>query len=937
MTGNRNLKKKRFTTLLLSLLLAAGIMSPASAAGSGEGLAPAEKLYDNGNIILSKTAERIGPEEWEVTVRATIKEEPIFRQGMEVVFVLDGSGSMAWCTDETAHNAGDHTHVNSCYGPVCGIEEHTHQESCYKAVCGNIAHTHGDECTKIICGSEEHTHSMSNGCYTLDCGLEIHEHQRIGSYSGCYRTECTSKSNPEHWSKGSHISGTTCYRSWNRYYQLTCTKTEHTEHTDACYALDCDTQEHTHTDACRELTCVKTPHTHVDACLELDCAKTVHTHTDDCNGLICKLGNKTDHSSSGAVECTYTDENGRTVEYESRMELAKSTISDMVDNLNSEFGSDGISFSYVLFSSSGYDNNVKKSGATMSGLASFDNVTAEGGTYMYAGIQTGLAQFSSDASTKKMLIVITDGAANDEMSDYRNLQSTLNSFKNPDGTDGVVYTIGFSYANDTLSSIAGNGGKYIHASNADELKVAMGSIESAITAMLVDPMGSSVGFTVGSIQTPTTSVEGSVNFDNNTLYWNPSGSTAFENATIEYSYVVSLNDYAGRDERSYSQVALNAPTSLLYGVKNNNNTDMKSAAFPIPEAEYGISSVQVNWKYGNTDIQTPTETEKIVSDYTGPVKSTGGYYEPAFQTDYSTITEHIPQSGNNVYRYTGTTITRNGQVVDAVDPTDPAAYVVTHNYELEEVYEVVYEYTGDVPSGAPAAYLNNTYAKPGETVTVAEEPQLTGWQFSGWSVAAGGAAVTDGAFTMPSNDVKLVGSWQQVTNSYQVLANYYTSTDGGPLVLDNAQPVELVPVTVTAESSVTYDYTGAATYMGNLYDWISLTEDSPATREDGLINITPADPTAVVTIKFFREVVNPYQATVHYVDEDGNELQADTVQADVYVGSDYDVSAAEAVDSITVDGVIYDFVSDDTAANGTAYTGEMPVGGVEITRVYVER
>ena len=60
-------------------------------------------------ITLSKTAEREGDTEWKVTVKADIGETPIKQQPLDVVFVLDKSGSMMWCTDPD-HDKGSHVH-----------------------------------------------------------------------------------------------------------------------------------------------------------------------------------------------------------------------------------------------------------------------------------------------------------------------------------------------------------------------------------------------------------------------------------------------------------------------------------------------------------------------------------------------------------------------------------------------------------------------------------------------------------------------------------------------------------------------------------------------------------------------------------------------------------------------------------------------------------
>lgn len=60
-------------------------------------------------INLTKTAERVGDTEWEVTVRADIGGTKIKQQPLDVVFVLDKSGSMMFCTDPD-HDKGDHEH-----------------------------------------------------------------------------------------------------------------------------------------------------------------------------------------------------------------------------------------------------------------------------------------------------------------------------------------------------------------------------------------------------------------------------------------------------------------------------------------------------------------------------------------------------------------------------------------------------------------------------------------------------------------------------------------------------------------------------------------------------------------------------------------------------------------------------------------------------------
>ncbi len=57
-------------------------------------------------------------------------------------------------------------------------------------------------------------------------------------------------------------------------------------------------------------------------------------------------------------------------------------------------------------------------------------------------------------------------------------------------------------------------------------------------------------------------------------------------------------------------------------------------------------------------------------------------------------------------------------------------------------YTVTYQYTGDVPEGAPALPAAQTYTE-GESVTVADAPSMAGYTFSGWLAEEHGAKQGD--------------------------------------------------------------------------------------------------------------------------------------------------------------------------------------------------
>ncbi len=120
--GNKRLKKRAYSlkglgrrglSMLMAMVMTLSLVQISAFATDGEEndtLKPQARTDNNGhNITLSKTAQRVGDTEWKVTVKADIGETPIKQQPLDVVFVLDKSGSMMWCTDPD-HDKGSHVH-----------------------------------------------------------------------------------------------------------------------------------------------------------------------------------------------------------------------------------------------------------------------------------------------------------------------------------------------------------------------------------------------------------------------------------------------------------------------------------------------------------------------------------------------------------------------------------------------------------------------------------------------------------------------------------------------------------------------------------------------------------------------------------------------------------------------------------------------------------
>lgn len=194
-------KTKRFLASLLTAAMVVGLLPMSVLAAGDDTLTPGSKYYDvngvetsenNAKVALTKNAERVAADEWEVTLSAKVNDIKIEQQPLEVAFVLDVSGSMAWCAEEHKHSA-------AC-GYNCGMEEHQHdRDTCYAICTREVNPSHygpmgvhklGTSCKNfgfydyryLTCDKTEHQHSWRCG---YACGKEEHSHDRASGGEPC--------------------------------------------------------------------------------------------------------------------------------------------------------------------------------------------------------------------------------------------------------------------------------------------------------------------------------------------------------------------------------------------------------------------------------------------------------------------------------------------------------------------------------------------------------------------------------------------------------------------------------------------------------------------------------------------------------------------------------------------------------------------------------
>lgn len=580
------------------------------------------------------------------------------------------------------------------------------------------------------------------------------------------------------------------------------------------------------------------------------------------------------------LPCQYKDENGKWVNYETRLESAKAAMTALENSLPA-----GANVQYVSFSDDAKQEN------------SLNDVVADGGTNIMAGVDKGIDLLNQNQSTvtKKVLVLLSDGEAT-AGGEYGNryTSSTYRDFIKNKKND--VYTVGFALDNPKLAEMAKGDGEYIYAKNAEALNSAFTELSTRISAMIVDPMGNDVTYVSGSAKDGPKenedfeTVKGNITLDSDgrTLRWTPMDTDSFSNTVIQYTYRVKLNP--SENAGNYTGIKLNNPTYLQYGIEQNGNKTAYTGQFNIPEGFYKVSTLEEQFKVldenGNaseiTDsVQKPHAFQSKVTDYG---MTDFEVYAPNQALD--TSDEHVKY----VYQYSklddddinvkdadgNITLEYKAPYSDnTMDVTnDDRPHTLVHYYAKEYVNSVTYEYTGEVPEDLNAENedMLGTQWYPKDSIqTKADEPTSDKYNFSGWEIQNEDVNVDkDGKFTL-SEDVVFQGSWT-LKPSYRIVADYYIITDGGDRVKQNgdkAQPIYGVEYEIN--SNPVFYTAGSSTYGSKEYTEVELSRDQEQIENltwdkdtSTVGNIIPTEGTTVVHLDYIRREKSDADYTVKH-------------------------------------------------------------------------
>ncbi len=407
-------------------------------------------------------------------------------------------------------------------------------------------------------------------------------------------------------------------------------------------------------------------------------------------------------------------------------------------------------------------------------------------------------------------------------------------------------------------------------------------------------------------------------FEVNGVEINVDGSTVLKLYYVRDPEYTVTYEYTGTVPANAPAAPTDANSPYIEGETVNLLTVTEPAGYTFS----GWTSDDVTIASGDTDFTMPASNVKLTGSFTAGegkyvihhhYEELDGTYTDEPETEVAApVDKHITAT---LKSKTGFTYDNTHQDTKFAGTVPATGKLELHLYYKRNEYKVEYAYTGNVPTEAPALPATATY-KYGATVTIAAKPTVEGHDFKGWNsdpqVFSAGMIQGETTFTMPAHDVRINGSFDNVSAAYRV-EHYLQQNDGSYKLEEHSNLSGIIGETVAAVEH---------TFPGYV-----LNSTHPETIASGVVLANGS-----LILKLYYNLSSAPQFTVTYY-VDGQLYR----QSNVAAGASHTIISAPSRSGYTFSGWSEPQTDAGVAVPTTNGSFTMPYANVEIRGSFTEK